>query len=200
MNESGITSAPIGSAYARFLEQLSDEAFWQLAVEAAHAVPAPQTPVEGYLLCKLVQGCCILPLAALHEIVSPPYQLTRFPAAPAWMIGLAAWRGEIIAVVDVAAYLLDEAAPPPSDHADGTLLIAQAGSLTLGLFLSAVETTTSLSLERLVPLEQASEVVASWYAPSRARVIQGALADALVLNVPALLDDAMQQIKGDFSR
>src|SRR6185369_1619514 len=116
----------------QFLEQLSNDAFWQLAADAAHAFPVTQVPSDDYLECVLAHGRCLLPLVAMREIVSPPYYFSRFPASPSWMVGIGAWRGETIAIVDLDAYLFQHAAHPPHGVKDGILVVAQLDDLLLG--------------------------------------------------------------------
>lgn len=125
------TPIDVSSAYAQFLEQLSNDDFWRLAVDTAQAAPAAQVPTDDYLECVLTHGRCLLPLIVLREIVSPPYSFSRFPATPAWMIGIGAWRGETIAVIDLDAYLFHHAARSPHNVTNGTLVVAQLNDLTL---------------------------------------------------------------------
>src|SRR5438876_7854625 len=98
------------------LEQLSDEEFWRYARKLASTINRARTGVihhapTEHLVCKLSRGYCLVPLTALYEVVQPPqgrhktYPYTLLPAVPQWMLGLVAWRGETIAVIDLDAYL-----------------------------------------------------------------------------------------------
>ena len=124
---------------AEALEQLSDEEFWSYANELAllHSADAkelkraPQaslrvptdagteaeTLLEEYLRCQLCSGDYLIPLTALQEVLLPPqdvreaYPYALLPTIPAWMVGVFAWRGETIAVIDLDAYLFGMPVP-----------------------------------------------------------------------------------------
>src|SRR6266700_582842 len=128
------------SPYTRFPEQLSNEEFWNLAAQRARSVPTIQAGANESLLCTLGHGYCILPLKMLSEILTPPHYFSFFPVPPLWMPGVSAWRGEIIAVVDMDAYLFFNPPVSPGGHEEGMLLVAQHDDLKLGLFVSSVET------------------------------------------------------------
>jgi chemotaxis signal transduction protein len=160
----------------RFLEQLSDEAFWQLAAQAARPLVEPldgasthAAPDEA-LICVLAHDRCMLPLVFLREVVPPPYHFSSFPSAPAWMVGVCAWRGEIIAVADLDAYLMNSTTGVPAGRVEarhGILLVIQHDGFSLGWFVSTVESTVALN----------SEV------------------QALMLDIPQILHDMVQQVK-----
>jgi chemotaxis signal transduction protein len=192
--------ASLNASYAHFLEHLSDDEFWKLAAEAAGAVPAAHVRADDYLVCGLRQGPCMLPLEHLHEVVSPPYQLTRLPAGPRWMLGIAAWRGEITAVIDLEAFLLDKNALPLADRPDGVMLIAGNHDSALGLLVSSVESTTTLDTASLSP----PELVSAHYTSLRARAIKGIYdrqhgynghIEALVLDIPVIFSEVTQDIR-----
>src|SRR5712691_9497486 len=151
------------------LERLSDEEFWTRALDAAQAIrpsDASRLPSAEYLVCTLRQDRCLLPLNALHEIVLGPVQLTRFPTTPLWMPGVTAWHGSAIAVIDLYAYLHTYPLSHPGftstdsplathsaswrDYSSHCLLVAQEHDITLGLLVTAVETTVSLDATQLV--------------------------------------------------
>src|SRR5579864_1687484 len=87
-----------------FLEQLSDQEFWDYAQSLATQQNAPLTTSEEALECHTEQGRYLLPLRAVREVVSPPHKLTLLPSCPPWMLGITAWRGHVIPVVDLALY------------------------------------------------------------------------------------------------
>ncbi|MBV9230720.1 MAG: chemotaxis protein CheW [Chloroflexi bacterium] len=189
-------TASLSSAHSQFLEQLNDEQFWNYAVELAYAAPTDAMPTDEYLVCKLEKGSCILPLATLREVVPPPHQFTLLPAAPPWMLGVGAWRGETIAIIDLNAYLSNTTAPL---HSDGMLLVVQLDGLTLGLFISAVGSMITLAVEHMELPEQ----VSAWHMPPCAGAIKGVYRDmtsqveALVLDVPIIVNDMVQHIKNN---
>jgi chemotaxis signal transduction protein len=181
----------------------------------AHRVPAAQS--EEYVTCKLSRGRCLIPQAALYEVVRPPHRFTVLPVTPHWMLGLVAWRGETIAAIDLDAYLSDYPADFPNE---GMLLIANHESYTnlpLGLLVPTIEEQTTplqpadqagraesaamspFTDNSMHMLNQASadavDEATTWYLPSRAAFVKGVQAEALVLDVPLLLADMVQQIE-----
>jgi len=102
---------PLQSLPAYSLEQISDEEFWDYARERANVVSRDSSRAEDdqdqYLELKLSSGSCLFPLNAILEVVPPPHRLARLPVIPTWMHGVAAWRGETIAVIDLDLYLSD---------------------------------------------------------------------------------------------
>ena len=95
---------------AQSLEQMTDEEFWQHArLEAAKAAtvlsPSDSAALHQYLECGLQRGKCFVPLHAIEAVIpaSPPF--ARLPFAPRWLHGVQAWRGEIVAVVNLDDYL-----------------------------------------------------------------------------------------------
>jgi len=111
--------------YTRFPEQLSNEEFWNLAAQRARSAPTIQVGANELLLCTLGHGYCILPLKMLSEILTPPHYFSFFPVPPLWMPGVSAWRGEIIAVVDMDAYLFFHPPVSPGGQEEGMLLVTQ---------------------------------------------------------------------------
>jgi chemotaxis signal transduction protein len=203
MNAHTLSSEPASSAYAQFLEQLNNDAFWQLATDVAHAVPVVQVPCDDYLECVLPHGHCLLPLISMREVAPPPYYFSRFPASPSWMVGIGAWRGEPIAVVDLDAYLFQHAACAPHCVKDAILVVAQLDDLTLGLLVTDVGSVTTLDVEQVVPFEQ----VPTWYAHLQTEAIIGVKCDgggsrqpnseALLLDMSVLVNDIVQHLKND---
>lgn len=120
------------------LEQLSDDEFWSLAHSMVEAFTAPAIGLhEQYLECHLRQGRCILPLEILREVISPPYHFSIFPTSPPWMLGVRAWREEILPIVDLAAYLSHSAADSETaSRGVGLLLIAGHKDIVLGLYVT----------------------------------------------------------------
>jgi len=127
---------------------LSDEDFWNYAQQIAHIVP-PEIHPNEYLRCELGGSYCLFPLSALYEVVSPPHRFTLFPAAPIWMPGILVWRGETIAVIDLAMYLSHNVRETNSvqSPAESILLVANYASLPIGLFVSAIELATTVVSE-----------------------------------------------------
>jgi chemotaxis signal transduction protein len=192
------TFVSLSHSQAHHLSQLSDEEFWRYAAERAASF-SPTQQVEDYLLCDLGKRRCILPPGLAREIVPPPHQLTLLPATPAWMPGLTVWRGEIIPLVNVWAYLWHEnehksvisGAPPVLAQLPDLLLVVQACTCILGLLVTEVTTTMKYADEHVVPFELAPD----WCSALRPQTIKGVVDDALVLDVPFIFDDIVRQIE-----
>jgi chemotaxis signal transduction protein len=171
------------SAQAQFLEQLSDEDFWKYAQESVHTLPTAPAQGEEYLVCELEDVACVLPLTVFHEAVPVPHHFTFLPDAPSWMPGITTWRGEIIAVVELGAYLANH---PARLLAGGMLLIAHHDDILLGLLVSSIRTT--------VTVQAAQTRTPSQLQSLRVEVLPGVYADAIVLDIPAILVDVVQHI------
>ena len=183
-----LTNALTDQSHVLFLEGLSDQDFWRYATELASATPTAKLEIGQYLECELEQKRCILPLAALREVVPPPHQITLLPSIPAWMPGITAWRGETIATVDLDAYLTQ---CPTRLRSDYVLLIIQQDEITLGLFVAAVRSIPTLDPGQFCPPEQAI----ARYPHLSVVAILGIYADALVLDTRIILTDMVQRIR-----
>ena len=201
MNDhSGFTSLPISNAYAQFLERLTNEEFWHLAAESAHPLSFGEPLPADHLSCRLRHGRCLLPLALLREVVSPPYHFTSLPAVPPWMPGVSAWHSEIVAVIDLDAYLSNTTTNMDTGHTDsmnGILLIMHCDNLTLALFVSSVEITIALEPEQVIPFAP----IAQKYTYTRTDILKGVKhaedeqgGDCFVLDIPALFADIVQHL------
>jgi chemotaxis signal transduction protein len=181
--------------YARFPEQLSNEEFWNLAAQRARSVPTVQIGTNGSLLCALGHGYCILPLKLLSEILSPPHYFSFFPLLPLWMPGISAWRGEIIAVVDMNAYLFSNPPVSPGRYEEGMLLVTYHNDLKLGLFVPSVETIVGISEEQFIPLQKGN----GRYSHLRTHVIKGTMQvqekEALVVDAASMFVDIEQHMR-----
>lgn len=171
---------------AHFLEQLSDEDFWTFARQGVHSLPPPPAKREEYLVCELEDVACVLPLTAFHEAVSVPHHFTFLPDSPPWMPGLTTWHGEIIAAVDLGAYLANRLSQPLPDD---MLLIAHHDDILLGLLVSSIRATTTVQVDQLTPPPETLRV----------EVLPGVFANAVVLDIPAILRDVAQHTGTAFS-
>jgi chemotaxis signal transduction protein len=185
------------------LSQLSEEAFWSYARELVGTVPvadkrsAEQRPAMyvEYLECVTGKGDYLFPLAALHEVVLPPRHYTFLPGRPVWMAGLAAWRGVALAVIDLSLYLTGNAGNMYEPVFPTYLLIARDGDLSLGFLVHS--TGDIIAASEILPVASDDALAAgdvSVYGPARNGIIAGRYADAVVLDVPALLADIVQQL------
>ena len=186
-------SAPVRQEQIDRLEQLNNEEFWDYARQLAHGVPPAVHPNE-YLECVLRQGRCLIPLTVLYEVVLAPHTLTLLPALPLWMLGVVAWRGEAVASIDLEAYLSNVPAtfsPQQGILREGLLLIVRHADVPLGLLVPTIGQTAPLLSEHEAP----SIVLPTWYAPTRAACVQRLQGEALVLDIPTLLSDVVQQLE-----
>ena len=196
------------------LDQLSDEGFWNAARALAVQEP-PLAATREYLECELSQHRCLLPLDALREVCLPPHNrgvqplweksnmprpYACLPALPWWARGLAAWHGEVICVVDLDAYLsahLSESGQGERDDdylssgesvaQPGMLLVALHHAIPLGLHVRAIGQTRAVGADLARPTCPAPV----WIDPARAALVAGMLGDAVILDLPALLDAVM---------
>ncbi len=171
------------------LEQLSDDEFWEHARKLASIVPVAVFP-EEYLECHLRAGrTSFIALAALFEVVPPPYRISLLPAAPSWMPGLIAWRGEVIAVVDLDAYLFGAvpAEPPLATIGEGTLLIGDFGGQPVGLLVDAIGSITAIEPDQVQSSTQPGSDIVGPY--------KGIYAGSFVLDIPVLLAEVVRQIE-----
>jgi chemotaxis signal transduction protein len=180
-----------GEAQVSPLDQLSDEQFWEYARALADRASST-TLAQEYLECILSNGRCLVPLAALDEVLLSPHRFAFLPAAPQWMAGLTAWHGETIAVIDLDAYLSQQ--PTGRRSAEGMMLIAHDDGRSLAILVSAIGSTLPMH-EAEDSATDASLELPAWYLPSRASCAQGVLADAVILNIPLLLAKALEEIE-----
>lgn len=152
------------------LEHLNDDEFWDLAFTKAFPASAARPPFahllpdmspvaaelavqqgqqgqqevllpsDMHIVCNDIYA---FPLHALYEIISVPEHLSFLPDTPHWLIGLIAWRGRILATIDLHAYLHDviSDARVPGGF---SLLIAQHNETVLA-FAATVGQTVHLS-------------------------------------------------------
>jgi len=174
----------LGLLTAQALEQLNEEEFWSHARRLASQAPSATGTPQEYLRCELRSGNYLIPLAALHEVVSTTYDARKphayalLPAAPAWMVGLVAWRGETIAVIDLDAYLLTTISEPEDDPPStppSTLLIASREGNDRAPARWSYNPPVALLVPNITPTTLPSE--------------------APILDLCDILEDVVQQIK-----
>lgn len=182
-------SSPEGFS-AQSLDRMSDEEFWRVARSEAHQTPAipsdEHTHAGQYLECVLPRGSYLLPLATIEEIIPPPSRPTLLPAIPLWMSGATSWRGEILAVVNLDAYLHDDESKEHIHTANGLLLLARHPDLLIGLHVPALGRTLTIESDGILPLPNA---------PGSPKTLVGVAGELPVLDIDALLADVVQRIK-----
>ncbi len=181
---------PLEGLSTNDLERMADEEFWNYARVRADIVPRISSKESNYqdqhLECELSNGICLIPLKAIVEVLPSSQQHAYLPLTPTWMLGLFAWRGETIPLIDLDMYLSGVNSSRPG----GMLVIANYSDITVGLLVPGVGLTTTVQLEQVNP----SIGPTVFYTPIRAGVIRGVYAEEPVLDVSALLPDVVQQI------
>jgi purine-binding chemotaxis protein CheW len=89
---------------------------------------------DGYVEVRLGAARYLVGMSAIAEIGRLP-KVTRVPGTPAWMVGVANWRGRILAVLDIRP-LLD--APPAATGSLGRLVVLSKDSVSAGLVTEGV--------------------------------------------------------------
>jgi purine-binding chemotaxis protein CheW len=88
-----------------------------------------------------------VPLPAVAEVGRPP-ALTRVPGLPAFVAGVANWRGRVLAVLDLRGLL--GAAPSPLDRR-ARLVVLASGGVRVGLLVEAVTGEVDLAPDAVEP-------------------------------------------------
>ena len=195
-NHSHISNLP-SHPQIPFLEQLSNREFWDYAQSLATQKYMPPTSGEEALECQTEQGRYLLPLQALREVVPPTHKLTLLPLCPSWMLGITAWRGHVIPVVDLALYLImhktKELGTTQHTHlsSNSTLLILDDTNSLLGILIAAVGSIITLEQTQLASLEQTP----SGYPQRLITTLLGVYNGSAILNPPVLITELTQQIK-----
>jgi purine-binding chemotaxis protein CheW len=100
-----------------------------------------------YVVVRLGGSRYALPMESVAEVGRPP-SLTRVPGVPAWLAGVANWRGRVLAVLDLRP-LLSSAGEPLDRRA--RLVVLNRGAVPVGLLTEGVEGTHALHDDRLEP-------------------------------------------------
>lgn len=115
--------------------------------DLAYAIgPGEKVPVGGILL-RLGSSRYAVSMADVAEVVSLPL-VTRIPGSPAWLCGVANWRGRLLPVLDVRVLLGTPVIPLASS---ARLLVLQDGETTAGLVAEAVPGVYDVPLDEADP-------------------------------------------------
>ncbi len=90
-----------------------------------------------------------LPMDAVAEVGRMP-RLTRVPASPAWVGGVANWRGRILGVVDVRVLLGLEDRAETRDLSSRLVVLSRA-HVSVGVIAERVEGVLVVDVETLEP-------------------------------------------------
>lgn len=140
-----------------------------------------QEPVDtAGVIVRLGGGRYALPMVAVAEVGRMPV-LTRVPGLPAWVAGVANWRGRTLAVLDLRPLLHHDATGASSS---ARLVVLHRDALTVGLLTEGVHGVATLGDGRTEP-------PAATLSGSAAELIAGQLTDEAgpvgVLDVFAIL-------------
>ena len=103
------------------------------------------TAAEEVVVVRLGGSRYALPMSAVAEVGRPP-GLTRVPGLPAWLAGVANWRGRVLAVLDLRPLL--EAATDELDRR-ARLVVLNRGGVPVGLLTEGVEGTLHVEHEHV---------------------------------------------------
>lgn len=108
--------------------------------------PATAEPNEVVVV-RLGGSRYALPMDCVAEVGRPP-SLTRVPGVPAWLAGVANWRGRVLAVLDLRSLLAASAVP--LDRRARLVVLNRAG-VPVGLLIEGVEGTHLLDEGQIEP-------------------------------------------------
>jgi purine-binding chemotaxis protein CheW len=102
----------------------------------------PTAPPEGSeaVVVRLGTGRFAANLDAVAEVGRLP-SVTRIPGAPAWLAGVANWRGRLLPVLDLRSLLGADASPVGTS---ARLVVLTADGVSAGIVVDAVEGTGAL--------------------------------------------------------
>lgn len=195
-------SALFGQDNIRFLEQLTDDAFWDYAIACAQPASSQQVQIDQFVICDIGSNAgCLIALTHLHAVVSSPSHISLLPATPEWMLGITTWSDKVLAVADLRAYLAQGSSHSPYS----TMLVAQHEHILLGIVTSVIRTLAYLDEAQIVALpESAGDYLASPCASAFKGIYTGNQSEnpgeqeikpLLVLDIPAVLTDIVKHLQ-----
>jgi purine-binding chemotaxis protein CheW len=93
------------------------------------------------IVVRLGAGRFAIDLASVAEVGRAP-AVTRVPGLPAWLAGVANWRGRILPVLDLRPLLGADSA---SLDSRGRLVVLTDAGIAVGMLVDAVDGTTSVA-------------------------------------------------------
>ena len=140
----------------------------------------PDAPSVGGILLRLGSSRYTVTMTDVAEVISLP-PVTRIPGSPAFLTGVANWRGRMLPVLDLRPLLGSPMVPLASS---ARLVVVQVGSMTAGIVAEAVPGVYDVSLLDAAPPPATLPEEA-------ARIVSGQVTDGqgpiAVLDVEALL-------------
>jgi chemotaxis signal transduction protein len=140
-------------------------------VRSDEPVTAGASSTGGGVVLRLGAARYVVALEDVAEVV-PLAPLTRVPNAPAWLAGVANWRGRLLPVVDLR--LLLEAPAPPLPTSARFVVLTPGGSAASAAVAVLAEAVPGVHDGALAPLEPLPPTVAG---PASA-LLRGQLLDA----------------------
>jgi purine-binding chemotaxis protein CheW len=126
-------------------------------VPLAQAAPRPAEAVEMMRVVIFALGDTryAVDIRYVHEIARRA-DFTPVPGLPGWVLGVMNLHGEIVSVVDLAAFL--KVKLPAAPHAPDMLIVAQAGDQKIGFMVHRVELIYSFPADQVRSLPLRSEL------------------------------------------
>jgi purine-binding chemotaxis protein CheW len=153
----------------------------QVAVPAEPAA-VPREAAGGVLL-RLGGSRFAVAMADVAEVTALP-TVTRLPGAPAWLVGVANWRGRMLPVLDIRTLVGVPVTPLASSARLVVVMAGLRGELTAGLLAEAVPGVYDVAIDDL-------SAPPATLPPEAALLVAGQVTDLLgpiaVLDVEALL-------------
>jgi purine-binding chemotaxis protein CheW len=100
----------------------------------------------SHVVVRLGGGRFALPMDAVAEVGRTP-GVTRVPGTPAWVRGVANWRGRILGVLDLRLLL----GLPAQDAGEGRLVVLQRAGSAVGVVAERVDGVIEVDAEALEP-------------------------------------------------
>jgi purine-binding chemotaxis protein CheW len=150
----------------------------QLVVDEPDVATEDSTVSTDAIVVRMGAGKFAVALASVAEVGRTPV-VTRVPGLPAWLAGVANWRGRILPVLDLRPLLGAEASPLA---AQARLVVLTDGGIAVGMVVDAVDGTTPMP--EVAPFPAASSTNGASLLCGQVPRDDGPLA---VLDVPAVL-------------
>lgn len=100
----------------------------------------------SHVVVRLGGGRFALPMDAVAEVGRTP-AVTRVPGTPAWVRGVANWRGRILGILDLRLLL----GLPAQDAGEGRLVVLQRAGSAVGVVAERVDGVIEVDTEALEP-------------------------------------------------
>jgi chemotaxis signal transduction protein len=151
----------------------------QIAAPAEDFDGADQESVStDAIVVHLGAGRFAVDLASVAEVGRAP-AVTRVPGLPAWLAGVANWRGRILPILDLRPLL---GADSSALDTSGRLIVLTDNAVAVGMLVDAVDGTTALV--DVAPFPPASAPIGSNLLSGQSPREDGPLA---VLDVPSVM-------------